>query len=81
MLVGLQGSGKTTLCGKLSNYLRKENKKPMMIACDVYRPAAIKQLETLGKSLNIDVYSEPDSKDVVSIAKNGIKKQNLNFVM
>lgn len=74
MLVGLQGSGKTTLCGKLSNYLRKENKKPMMIACDVYRPAAIKQLETLGKSLNIDVYSELDSKDVVAIAKNGIKK-------
>lgn len=74
MLVGLQGSGKTTLCGKLSNYLRKENKKPMMIACDVYRPAAIKQLETLGKSLNIDVYSELDNKDVVAIAKNGIKK-------
>ena len=74
MLVGLQGSGKTTLCGKLSNYLRKQGKKPYMVACDVYRPAAVKQLETLGKSLGVDVYSEPDSKDVVQIAKNGIKE-------
>ena len=74
MLVGLQGSGKTTLCGKLSNCLRKENKKPLMIACDIYRPAAIKQLETLGKSLNIDVYSEPENKNVIEIAKNGIRK-------
>ena len=73
MLVGLQGSGKTTLCGKLSNYLRKQGKKPFMIACDVYRPAAITQLQTLGKNLNVDVYAEPDSKDVVSIATNGIK--------
>jgi len=73
MLVGLQGSGKTTLCGKLSNYLRKQGKKPLMVACDVYRPAAIKQLETLGKSLGVDVYSEPDSKNVVDIAKNGLK--------
>lgn len=73
MLVGLQGSGKTTLCGKLSNYLRKQGKKPFMIACDVYRPAAIKQLQTLGRSLGIDVYSEEDNKDVVAIAKNGIK--------
>ena len=76
MLVGLQGSGKTTLCGKLSNYLRKQGKKPLMVACDVYRPAAIKQLETLGKSLNVDVYSEQDNKDVISIAKNGIKMAN-----
>ena len=74
MLVGLQGSGKTTLCGKLSNYLRKQGKKPMMVACDVYRPAAIKQLETLGKSLNIDVYSEENEKNVINIAKNGLKK-------
>lgn len=74
MLVGLQGSGKTTLCGKLSNYLRKQGKKPLMIACDVYRPAAVKQLETIGKSLNIDVYSESDSTNVIEIANNGIKK-------
>ena len=76
MLVGLQGSGKTTLCGKLSNYLRKKGKKPLMVACDVYRPAAIKQLETLGASLNIPVYSESESKDVVNIALNGIKSAN-----
>ncbi len=74
MLVGLQGSGKTTLCGKLANYLRKQGKKPLMVACDIYRPAAIKQLETIGKSLNIDVYSEPDTKDVSEIATNGLKK-------
>ena len=74
MLVGLQGSGKTTLCAKLANYLRKQGKKPIMIACDVYRPAAIDQLETLGKSLNIDVYSQRDSQNVVEIAKNGIKQ-------
>lgn len=74
MLVGFQGSGKTTLCGKLSNYLRKQGKKPLMVACDVYRPAAVKQLETIGKSLNIDVYSEPESQNVVEIATNGIKK-------
>lgn len=74
MLVGLQGSGKTTLCGKLSNYLRKQGKKPLMIACDVYRPAAIKQLETLGKSLNIDVYSEEGNQNVVEVATNGLKK-------
>ena len=74
MLVGLQGSDKKTLCGKLSKYLRKKGKKPLMVACDVYRPAAIKQLETIGKSLNIDVYSEEGNTNVVEIAKNGIKK-------
>lgn len=74
MLVGLQGSGKTTLCGKLSNYLRKQGKKPLMVACDVYRPAAIKQLETIGKSLNIDVYSEEGNKNVVEVASNGLKE-------
>jgi signal recognition particle subunit SRP54 len=74
MVVGLQGSGKTTLCGKLSNHLRKQGKKPLMIACDVYRPAAIKQLETLGNSLNVPVYSEIDNKNVVNIAINGIKQ-------
>lgn len=73
MLVGLQGSGKTTLCGKLSNYLRKQGKKPLMVACDVYRPAAINQLQTLGKSLNIDVYAEPENKNVVQISNNSLK--------
>lgn len=73
MLVGLQGSGKTTLCGKLSNYLRKQGKKPLMVACDVYRPAAINQLQTLGKSLNVDVYAEPENKNVIEISNNAMK--------
>lgn len=73
MLVGLQGSGKTTTIGKLGNLLRKKkNKKPLFIACDVYRPAAIDQLKQLGKELNIEVYSE-DGKDPVKIAENGVK--------
>ncbi len=73
MLVGLQGSGKTTTAGKLGNFVRKHNhKKPMFIACDVYRPAAINQLKEIGKSLGIEVYSE-EGKDVLSIAKNGIE--------
>ena len=59
MLVGLQGSGKTTTCGKLANYLRKKHaKKPLLVACDIYRPAAIEQLQTVGKQLNIPVFSE-----------------------
>ena len=69
MLVGLQGAGKTTMAGKLANYLRKDGKKPLMVACDVYRPAAIKQLQVVGASLNIPVYAEENSKDVVGIAK------------
>ena len=69
MLIGLQGAGKTTMAGKLANYLRKEGKKPLMVACDVYRPAAIKQLQVVGASLNIPVYSEEGTKDVVGIAK------------
>lgn len=73
MLVGLQGSGKTTLCGKLSNYLKKQGKKPLMVACDVYRPAAIEQLETLGKSLNVDVYSDKNCKDVLKISRDAVK--------
>lgn len=59
MLVGLQGSGKTTTAGKLANYLRKKfSKKPLLVAADIYRPAAIEQLKTIGKELNIDVFSE-----------------------
>ena len=84
MLVGLQGSGKTTTAGKLGNYVRKHNhKKPMFIACDVYRPAAINQLKDIGKSLDIEVYSE-EGKDVVGIAKNGIeyaKKNGYNYII
>lgn len=73
MLVGLQGSGKTTTIGKLANYLRKNNKKkPLLVACDVYRPAAIDQLKQIGKELNIEVYSEGKGNPV-KISKNGIK--------
>ncbi len=84
MLVGLQGSGKTTTCGKLANYLRKkEAKKPLMVACDVYRPAAIDQLCQLGKELNIEVYKE-DSKNPVEISLHAIdyaKENGYDYVL
>ena len=69
MLVGLQGSGKTTTAGKLANIIRKQGKKPLLVACDVYRPAAIKQLQVVGKQLDIPVYVNENSKDVTLIAK------------
>lgn len=69
MLVGLQGSGKTTTAGKIANLLRKQGKKPLLVACDVYRPAAIKQLQVVGGQLNIPVFANETSKDVVHIAK------------
>lgn len=73
MLVGLQGSGKTTTIGKLANFLRKNHKKkPLLVACDVYRPAAIEQLKQIGKELNIEVYSE-GKKNPVEITQNAIK--------
>ena len=72
MLVGLQGSGKTTTAGKLANLLRKKGKNPLLVACDVYRPAAIQQLQVVGKQLNIPVYSNEATKDVVQIAKQAI---------
>ena len=62
MLVGLQGSGKTTTAGKLANLFRKQGKKPLLVACDIYRPAAIQQLQVVGKQLNIPVYSNEESK-------------------
>ena len=69
MLVGLQGSGKTTTAGKLANLLRKQGKKPLLVACDVYRPAAIKQLQVVGAQLNMPVFANENSKDVVHIAR------------
>ena len=72
MLVGLQGSGKTTTAGKLANLFRKQGKKPLLVACDVYRPAAIKQLQVVGKQLNIPVFANENSKDVVHIANQAI---------
>ena len=74
MLVGLQGSGKTTTCGKLANLLRKQGKKPLLVACEVYRPAAIKQLQVVGSQLNIPVFANENSKDVVRIAKQAISE-------
>ena len=75
MMTGLQGAGKTTTAGKLANFLRKkESKKPMMIAADVYRPAAIDQLQTLGKELNIPVFSMGDQVRHVEIAKKGLEQ-------
>ena len=72
MLIGLQGSGKTTTAGKLANLFRKQGKKPLLVACDVYRPAAIKQLQVVGAQLNIPVFSNEQSKDVVHIAKQAV---------
>lgn len=68
MMVGLQGTGKTTTCGKLANYLKQHGKKPMMCACDIYRPAAIDQLEVVGKSVNTPVFTMRDSKEPAKIA-------------
>lgn len=84
MLVGLQGSGKTTTIAKLANFLRKKhNKKPLLVACDVYRPAAIDQLKQLGKELNIEVYSE-GKNNPVQIANNALeyaKANGFNYVL
>ena len=84
MIVGLQGGGKTTTIGKIGNMVRKKNhKKPMFIACDVYRPAAIDQLKTIGKELNIEVYDEGKGNPV-DIAKNGIeyaKKNGYDYIL
>ena len=84
MLVGLQGSGKTTTIGKLANYLRKNHKKkPLLVACDIYRPAAIDQLITIGKELGIEVYSE-GKKNPVEITKNALsyaKENNFDYIL
>ena len=79
MLIGLQGSGKTTTAGKLANLFRKQGKKPLLVACDVYRPAAIKQLQVIGSQLNIPVYSNEESKDVVKIAKQAMNEAILKL--
>ena len=86
LLSGLQGSGKTTFGGKLANYLKKrKGKNPLLVACDVYRPAAIDQLKLLGDQINVDVYTEEGNKDPVNIAKNSLKyakekKKNLIII-
>jgi signal recognition particle subunit SRP54 len=73
LMSGLQGSGKTTFSGKLANYLKtKKTKKPLLVACDVYRPAAINQLHVVGEQIGVEVYSEPENKNPVTIAQNAI---------
>lgn len=75
LMSGLQGSGKTTFSGKLANLLKnKRNKKPLLVACDVYRPAAIQQLKVVGEQIGVPVYSEPESKDVIAIANTAVRE-------
>ena len=79
LMSGLQGSGKTTFSGKLANYLqKKKNKKPLLVACDVYRPAAIDQLHVLGDQLGIEVYSNKEEKNPVKIAQAAVKHAKAN---
>ena len=85
LMSGLQGSGKTTFSGKLANLLKtRDHKNPLLVACDVYRPAAIQQLHVVGESIGVPVYSEPENKNVVEIANNAIreaKQKNYNVVI
>src|ERR1700685_4286160 len=85
LIAGLQGSGKTTFSGKLANYLKtKKGKSPLLVAADIYRPAAIEQLKILGEQINVEVYNEPENKDAVSIVQNAIKEarsKNKNVVI
>ncbi len=84
LMVGLQGTGKTTTCGKLAKWLTKNGKKPMLCACDIYRPAAIDQLEVVGKSVDVPVFTMRDSKDPSKIATAAIKeaeKKGLNVLI
>lgn len=84
LIAGLQGSGKTTFSGKLANYLKKQGRSVMLVACDIYRPAAIDQLKVLGEQVGVEVYAEPENKDAVKIAKAAIehaKKNNHRIVI
>src|SRR6478672_3026991 len=85
LIAGLQGSGKTTFSGKLANYLKtKKGKSPLLVAADIYRPAAIDQLTVLGGQIGVDVYSERENKNAVEIARNAIKEakaKNKNVVI
>ncbi|RAJ04266.1 signal recognition particle subunit FFH/SRP54 (srp54) [Chitinophaga skermanii] len=79
LIAGLQGSGKTTFSGKLANFLKtKKAKKPLLVAGDIYRPAAIDQLQVLGSQIGVEVYSEPENKNAVEIAQNAIKQAKAN---
>lgn len=79
LMSGLQGSGKTTFSGKLANYLKtKKSKNPLLVACDVYRPAAIDQLHVVGDQIGIEVYSDRENSDPVSLAKAGVAHAKAN---
>src|SRR5580765_7434689 len=85
LIAGLQGSGKTTFSGKLANYLKtKKGKSPLLVAADIYRPAAIDQLEVLGGQIGVEVFAERENKDAVSIVQNAIKEaksKNKNVII
>lgn len=84
MMVGLQGAGKTTFVGKIAKYLKKQNEKILLVAADVYRPAAIKQLQVLAGQVGVEVYSEEENKDVVGIATRAIEKgreTNVDYIL
>lgn len=85
LIAGLQGSGKTTFSGKLASYLkRKKSKRPLLVACDVYRPAAVQQLRVLGEQIGVEVFHQEDSKDPVAIAIAAVehaKKNGFNTVI
>ncbi len=84
LIAGLQGSGKTTFSGKLASYLKKQGRQVLLTACDIYRPAAINQLQVLGEQIGVDVYAEPENKDAVKIAKAAIehaKKNNHRIII
>ena len=85
LIAGLQGSGKTTFSGKLANYLKtKKGLSPMLVAADIYRPAAMEQLRVLGEQINVDVHLELENKDAVAIAQNAVKEarsKNKNVVI
>jgi signal recognition particle subunit SRP54 len=78
LIAGLQGSGKTTFSGKLANYLKKQGKQVMLTACDIYRPAAIQQLQILGEQIGVEVYAEPENKNAVEIANHAIQHARKN---
>jgi signal recognition particle subunit SRP54 len=84
LIAGLQGSGKTTFSGKLANYLKKGGREVLLVACDIYRPAAIDQLKVLGEQVGVEVYSEPENKNAVEIAQNALsyaRKMNKRIVI
>jgi signal recognition particle subunit SRP54 len=84
LIAGLQGSGKTTFSGKLANYLKKGGREVLLVACDIYRPAAIDQLKVLGEQVGVEVYSEPENKNAVGIAQNALsyaRKMNKRIVI